>query len=146
MKRIHEEKGVTEISPAAARVAQQLLANYTRVSIVGNHGNVAINSPGAIQANTVTFKNTKTKSVSIQPPAGSIGAAQAKAAYCQHMIGRYQEFQKADWTGKTNSSTKRSTWRSSASSALHGSCWARTVSKRSSRSCSRELMPPSSAS
>lgn len=101
MKRMHEEKGVPEISPAAARVAQQLLANYTKVSVVGNSGNVAINSPGAIQANTITFKNTKARSISIQPPAGSIGAAQAKASYCQHLIERYQEFQKADRTGKT---------------------------------------------
>lgn len=102
IKRAHEEQGVAEISPAAARIAQQLQASCGDVTIVGNLGNVAIQSPGAIQAHTVTIKNTKTKGPSIQPPAGSIGAAQAKVAYCQHLIDRYQEYHKADKTGKSD--------------------------------------------
>lgn len=102
IKHSHEEKGVAEISPAAARIAQQLQASCGDVTIVGNRGNVAIQSPGAIQAHTVTIKNTKAKGPSIQPPSGSIGAAQAKVAYCQHLIDRYQDYQKADRTGKSD--------------------------------------------
>ena len=100
IKRAHEEKGVAEISPAAARVAQQLQANCGNVSIVGNSGNVAIQSPGAIQTQTLTIKNTRAKGPSIQPPPTSLGAAQVKVAYCQHLIDRYQDYQKADKTGK----------------------------------------------
>lgn len=102
IKQAHEEKGVAEISPAATRIAQQLLAACGDVSIVDNRGNVAIQSPGAIQAHHVTIKNTKTKGPSIQPPPGSIGAAQAKVAYCQHLIDRYQDYQKTDTTGKSS--------------------------------------------
>lgn len=102
IKRAHEEVGVAEISLASARIAQQLQANCGDVTIISNHGNVAIQSPGAIQAHTVTIKNTKAKGPSIQPPSGSIGAVQAKVAYCQHLIDRYQDYQKADKTGKTN--------------------------------------------
>lgn len=64
--------------------------------------NGRLRHPGAIQAHTVNIKNTKSKSPSIQPPPSSIGAAQAKAAYCQHLIDRYQEYQKADKTGKSD--------------------------------------------
>ena len=86
IKQAHEEKGVAEISPAAARIAQQLQASCGDVTIVGNSGNVAIHSPGTIQAHTVNIKNTRSKGPSIQPPPSSIGAAQAKVAYCQHLM------------------------------------------------------------
>lgn len=101
MKSQHEEQGIAEISPESARVAQQLLSNYTHISVIGNSGNVAIQSPGAIQANSITIKNTKTR-LSVEAPNGSIGANQPKVAYCQHLIGRYQDYQKGDWTGKTS--------------------------------------------
>lgn len=101
IKQGHEGQGLAKISPAGARVAQQLLSNYTRITVIGNHGNVAIQSPGVIQAKSITIKNTKAK-LSIAPPAGSIGAARAQVAYCEHLIGRYQDYQKADKTGKTD--------------------------------------------
>lgn len=101
IKHAHEVKGIAEISPSIARIAQQLLINLGGVTIVGNSGNVAFQSPGAIQAQTVNIRNTKSKGPSIQPPLGSIGAAREKVAYCQHLIDRYQEYQKADGTGKT---------------------------------------------
>lgn len=101
IKREHEERGITEISPAVARAAQQFLANYAQNTVIGNQGNVAIHSPGAIQAKSVTIKNTRAK-LSIEAPLGSIGADRAKRAYCQHLIARYREYQKADWTGKSD--------------------------------------------
>ena len=63
IKRTHEEKGVAEISPLAARVAQQLLVNYLQISIADNTGNIAIQSPGAVLAKSVTFKNTRNPSI-----------------------------------------------------------------------------------
>lgn len=101
IKQEHEGQAPAEISPAGARVAQQLLTNYTQITVVGNHGNVAIQSPGAIQAKSITIKTTKPR-LSVAAPPGSIGAARAQVAYCQHLIDRYQDYQKADWTGKTD--------------------------------------------
>lgn len=100
IKQEHEGRGFAEISPAGTQVAQQLLSHYTQIAVTGNRGNVAIQSPGAIQAKSITIKNTRTK-LSVEPPAGSIGAVRAKTAYCQHLIDRYQEYQRADWTGKS---------------------------------------------
>ena len=104
IKRSHEEKGIAEISPLAARVAAQLQASCGDVSIVGNTGHVAVQSPGAMQAQTInvnnTFKNSRPKGLSVQAPPASIGASQPKVAYCQHLIIRYQDYQKGDKTGK----------------------------------------------
>lgn len=100
IKQAHEAQGISQISPAATRVAQQLLANYTRIAVIGNRGNVAIQSPGAIQAASITIKSPRTR-LSVAPPVGSIGANRAKVAYCQHLIERYQDYQKADQTGKS---------------------------------------------
>nr|VFK81115.1 MAG: hypothetical protein BECKSD772D_GA0070982_12264 [Candidatus Kentron sp. SD] len=66
-KKAHEESGTVEITPHTASVAQTLLANYQNIVIQNNPGQgVAINSPGAIQANTLNLKITK-KNVTIPP-------------------------------------------------------------------------------
>ena len=101
MKRAHEEQGVVEISPQVARVAKQLLVQYTNISVVGNQGNLAIQSPGAVQANSITFSTTRPR-VTVSAPPGSIGASPAMASHCAHLIDRYQQYQKADFTGKSN--------------------------------------------
>ncbi len=101
IKQEHEGQAPAAISPAGTRVAQQLLSNYTQISVVGNSGNVAIQSPGAIQAKSLTIRTTKTK-ISVTSPPGSIGASRELVAYCQHLIDRYQDYQKADRTGKTD--------------------------------------------
>ena len=101
IKQEHEERGFAEVSPIGAQIAQQLLANYTRISVMGNLGNVAIQSPGAIQAKSITIKSERTK-LSIEAPVGSVGAVRVKVAYCQHLIDRYQNYQKGDWTAKSN--------------------------------------------
>lgn len=74
IKKEHEERGVAEISRQAARVAEQLLQNFVHISVVGNSGNVAIQSPGAIQATSITFKNTRTR-ITVAAPPHSIGAS-----------------------------------------------------------------------
>lgn len=95
MKQDHEQGGLLEITPQTARAAERLLANYTHVVVHSNSGQIAVNSPGAVQANTLNVNVTK-KKVTIAAPQGSIGSDQAMTSYLTYLIGRYQEYQKAD--------------------------------------------------
>jgi hypothetical protein len=101
MKQAHEEGGVVEISPEVAKAAQALLARHESIVVANNVGQVAINSPGSIVAGAVHFE-TKRQKVVVPPPNGSIGASQPLSAYCKYLIGRYNEYQKADFTGKSD--------------------------------------------
>lgn len=100
IKADHEESGVVEISQAVARSAQALLAKHESIVVSNNTGPVAINSPGAIQANVVNIKTAKPKIV-VAAPVGAIAASQPMSAYCKYLIARYNEYQKADFTGKS---------------------------------------------
>lgn len=100
MKQRHEERGVVEISPQITTGAKALLAKHEAIVIANNSGNVAINSPGAIFATVVNVKTTKAKIVT-PTPNGAIGASQPMSAYCKYLVARYNEYQKADFTGKT---------------------------------------------
>lgn len=95
IKRKHEQPGLVEISPNTTKVAQRLLDNYISVTIRSNSGQIAIQSPGAIQAHTVNVKTTKSK-VTIAPPVGSIANDRKMFSYSKYLIDRYQEFQKGD--------------------------------------------------
>lgn len=95
MKSDHEQAGMLEITPQTTRAAERLLANYTKVVVQGNSGQIAVNSPGAMQANTLNVNVTKRK-VTIAAPQGSIGSDQAMTSYVAYLIARYQEYQKAD--------------------------------------------------
>jgi hypothetical protein len=101
MKQDHEEGGVVEISPDVAKVAQALLAKHQSIVVTNNTGRVAINSPGAIQAEVVNIKTERPK-VMVAAPFGSIGASQPTSAYCKYLVARYNEYQKADVTGKSS--------------------------------------------
>jgi hypothetical protein len=95
MKRKRERPGLVEISPLTAKAAEQLLNSYLSVTIHSNSGQIAIQSPGAIQAHTVTLKTSKPKVV-VAPPHGSIADDNRMLSYAQYLIDRYQQFQKAD--------------------------------------------------
>ena len=71
-----------------------MLAKLGNTIITENKGNIAINSPGAVQTGTLILKtmNNKTK---ILPPAGSIGADGDKRGYVKYLIDRYIQFAKA---------------------------------------------------
>jgi hypothetical protein len=103
MKRKHEESGVVEISPWVRHAAEVLHASLgvtTLVKVSNKTGNVAINSPGALQVGVLNVLNGRAKLV--QPlPQGSIGASQPMSAYCKYLIARYNEYQKGDRTGKS---------------------------------------------
>lgn len=94
-KRKQEQAGLVEISPVTAKAAQLLLDNYLSVVIHSNSGQIAIQSPGAIQAHTVNVRTSKSK-VIVAPPPGSIADDRAMLSYAKYLIARYQEFQKAD--------------------------------------------------
>ena len=82
-----------EISAKTVRAAEGLLATYLNLTVHSNSGQIAVNSPGAVQANTVNLTVTKHK-ISVSAPAGSVGSDQAMTSYVTYLIGRYQEFQK----------------------------------------------------
>lgn len=81
--------------------AKILLNDLRRVSVTNNSGNVAINCPGAMQAQTINVKTTKNK-ISVNAPPGTIGADRNTSRYIQHLIKRYNEFAGSDPTRKTS--------------------------------------------
>lgn len=95
MKDDHEIKGPIEISHAHSVAAQGFLEKYHSVVIINSGGNVAYNSPGAIQAGTVNLKTTK-KTVRFNPPSDAIGAVAELASYVEYLIRKYQDYQKQD--------------------------------------------------
>ncbi len=97
LKKKHEQAGIIEITPFTTAVSQSLLNNYQNISINNNSGNVAVNSPGAIQAKTVNIKSTKSK-VTIAPPEGSIASVLEMRSYIEYLIEKYQDYQKQDTT------------------------------------------------
>ena len=81
--------------PTDAFFAAALLDKLDTTTIIENSGNIAINSPGAVQAGTVVFKTSQNKPT-IAPPAGSIGADGNALRYVKYLIDRYNEFAKND--------------------------------------------------
>lgn len=95
MKRSREQPGLVEISPVTAKAAQRLLDNYLSVIVHSNSGQIAIQSPGAIQASTINIKTSKPTVVVAAPP-GSIADDRKMLSYGKYLVSRYQEFQKGD--------------------------------------------------
>jgi hypothetical protein len=100
LKAIHEGAAGRDEQATDGFYAKILLNDLRRVSVVNNSGNVAINSPGAILAQTVNVKTTR-RSVTVNAPPGTIGADQQASRYVQYLIKRYNEFASADQTRRT---------------------------------------------
>lgn len=100
MKSIHEAVAGRLEQKADAVYAKLLLNALAQVEITNNSGNVAINSPGAVQAQTITFKTTQ-KKISVAPPDGTIGADAERSRYVDHLIKRYNEFASKDYSRQT---------------------------------------------
>lgn len=100
IKTIHERivgRAETDQDSFFARI----LLNYLkRINVVNNKGNVMINSPGAIQGQTVNVRTSK-KKLSINAPPGSIGFDVNFSGYIQHLIKRYNEFASSEPTRMT---------------------------------------------
>ncbi|MDP3753358.1 MAG: HNH endonuclease signature motif containing protein [Polaromonas sp.] len=97
MKTVHESKAGRAEQATDAFFAKVLLNDLRRITITNNTGNVAINSPGVIQAHTVNVKTSR-RSVTVNAPPGTIGANQQLSRYVQYLIKRYNEFASADRT------------------------------------------------
>ena len=100
LKQIHERAAGRPEHSDDSFFAQILLNAYLRVSIGSNSRNVAINSPGAIQGNSITIKATK-KFVKVQTPSGTIGSNLVLSKYISHLIERYNKFASSDSTRKS---------------------------------------------
>ncbi len=99
MKLIHENVAGRNEKLEDGFFAKILLNNFRRISVTNNSGNIAINSPGAMQAQTINVKTTK-KKISVNAPPGTIGADRDASRYVLHLIKRYNEFAGADPTRK----------------------------------------------
>lgn len=100
IKAIHEKTVGRPEQATDGFFAKILLNDLRRIEIYHNTGYIAINSPGAILAQTVNLKTTQ-KTVKVHAPPGTIGADQQASRYVQHLIGRYNEFASADKTRGT---------------------------------------------
>lgn len=87
---MHEEERPVKLSKSEARKAELLLKDYRAIYISAG-GNVMLDSPGGIQANSVVIVNRK-KAVRILPPDGSLASDLSKRNYIKHLIDRYHEF------------------------------------------------------
>ena len=101
MKAIHENVAGRPETQQDAFVAKILLNQFRRITVTNNSGNVAIDSPGAMQAQTINVKTT-TKKVTVSAPPGTIGSDQDASRYVQHLIKRYNEFASSDPTRRTS--------------------------------------------
>lgn len=100
IKAVHESVAGRAEQATDGFYAKILLNDLRRVNVVNNSGNVAINSPGAIQAQTVNVKTTR-RSVTVNAPPGTIGADQQASRYVQYLVKRYNDFASADKTRRT---------------------------------------------
>jgi len=100
MKLLHESAAGRPESEQDRFFAKILLNALRKISVNNNSGNVAINSPGAMQAHTINVKTTK-KKIAVNAPPGTIGADQDASRYMQHLIKRYNKFAGSDHTRKT---------------------------------------------
>ena len=100
IKAIHEDVAGRPEQATDAFFAKVLLNDLRRIIVTNNTGNVAINSPGAIQAHTVTVKTSR-RSVLVNAPPGTLGADQQLSRYVQYLIKRYNDFAGADKTRTT---------------------------------------------
>ena len=81
--------------------ARMLLNKLDKIEVSHNAGNLAINSPGVIQANTINLVQRRVSS-KIQPPSNSIGYDALATGYAEYLIKRYIEFASLDKTRREN--------------------------------------------
>ena len=101
MKSNHESVAGRAESQQDGFYAKVLLNGFRRISVTNSSGNVAINSPGVMQAQTINVRPLRKKSPPASPIPGTIGADRDASRYVQHLINRYNEYASSDRTRKT---------------------------------------------
>ncbi len=91
IKSIHESYADKDNEQVINEASKALLQQWTNINIYNNSGNIAINSPGTIQGETINIKTTR-KQPNISPPPDSIGADTFRTGYIQHLIKRYNKY------------------------------------------------------
>jgi hypothetical protein len=97
MKKAAEDSYGREERASDTEYARALIKTQTPISVAAEHSNVAINSPGTIQANTIILK-TPRKSMQIAAAAGMVGADGDAMAYVKYLIDRYNKFAQGEPT------------------------------------------------
>lgn len=100
MKSIHENVAGRPEALQDGFFAKVLLNQIRNNAIANNSGNIAIHSPGAMQAQTINVTTTA-KKVFVNAPMGTFGSDQDVSRYVQYLIKRYNEFASSDTTRKT---------------------------------------------
>lgn len=100
LKEIHESAVGRSEHPEDAFHAQILLNTYRKISVEENSGNLAINSPGAVQGQNIIIK-TAQKTIKVNAPLGSIGSDVMLSQYISYLIKRYNEFASKEPSRKT---------------------------------------------
>ncbi len=95
IKAVHESAAGRPEQATDGVFAKLLLNDLQRIEVSNNRGNVAINSPGAIQAHTVNVKALRQR-IAVSPPPETIGANAQQSRYIQYLIKRYNEFASQD--------------------------------------------------
>ena len=91
MKKAAEDSYGREERASDTEYARALIKAQTQISVLAEHSNVAIHSPGAIQTNTLILKAPR-KSMKIASPSGTLGADGDAMAYVKYLIDRYNKF------------------------------------------------------
>ena len=100
MKKLHEAKFGRAERAEDTLYARMLLKSASNISVGENHGNVAINSPGAMQGRDFHIRTGQEK-IAIVPSSSAIGASQSRSAYVSHLISTYNKFASADYSRAT---------------------------------------------
>ncbi len=100
MKRIHESEFGRGEQATDTLFAKIILRDSGRVTVGDNSGNVAINSPGSIQAREIHLRTSR-RVISVNAPPGTIGADQQSSRYVQYLVNRYNEFARTERTRGT---------------------------------------------
>ena len=80
--------------------AKILINDSRKISVENNSGNIAIDSPGTIQATSLSIKATREK-ISVSSPPGTIGADRRASQYVQYLINRYNKFAASEPSRRT---------------------------------------------
>lgn len=91
MKAAHESAKERAELAEDSLYAQIFLNSYNKVDANNNSGNIAINSPGSIQAHVLTVKAER-KTIKMAPPSGTLGADSILSKYIQYLINCYNKY------------------------------------------------------